>query len=289
MQMWKVIYTIGCSLIALSIGAQGLDSTLSLAHKMYELERYEQAIPFYERARFFTPSGSLEASILFKMGECYRKSDQAKKSLDYYDRAYFNSTLAPEKQAALVAKIRALINLKEFHLALAEIYAANPNGAEEQRRLDFFTGICFYANGDFKGSFDNFLMAASGDSAKINALNKLFPDSTTLYRPRPKLAKKLSFFLPGLGQFYSGDIRNGLNSLGLNLAFMALSVNVGINYTFFDALLAVFPWLNRYYLGGTVKAEIIAHKKRLENRQEFYLKVIEIFDNSDAITLPTQP
>lgn len=283
--MSRIISTIVCSLLMLGSFAQGLDSTMALAQRLFKQNQFEQAIYFYERARFFSPQ-ELEAPILFKMGECYRQSDQAETSLAYFDRAYFNSQDEKLKQEALLAKVQSLIQLKDFNLALAEIYAANPQEPLLQQRFHFYEGLCHYTQMNFEQSYHSFIAAAGADSNKVKELVSLYSDTSALFRPRPGLAKKLSFFLPGLGQFYAGDYRNGFNSLALNAAFIALTINVGLTYSTFDALLAVFPWLQRYYIGGTDKAKLIAKNKLLKNRQEFFLEVLEILENEKATASP---
>lgn len=285
--MWKVFYTAVCSLILLGLTGQSLDSTFSLGEKLYEEGRYAEAIYFYERVRFFT-SDELSNEVLFKMGECYRRKADPESAKAYFDRVYFNSKDPQQKQDALLAKVQSLVQQKKFPAALAEIYAANPVDAKQSQRFSFYEGICHYGRTDFEASFDAFIAAAGADSTKVAALKTLYSDTARLYRPRPKIAKRLSYFLPGLGQFYAGDLKNGFNSLALNAAFMALAVNVGVNYTYFDALLSVMPWLQRYYIGGTDKAKMIAEKKLLENRQAFYLEVIGIFEQP-ITSPPTQP
>lgn len=281
--MWRLFYTVVCSLLLSGLSSQSLDSTFALAERLYAQERYSEATFFYERARFFSPE-EIEVEILYKMGQCYRRSFEAEKALAYFDRVYFTSSEALLKQEALLAKVQSLIQIKRFSLALAEIYASNPANKEQELRFHFYEGICHYARKDFDQSFHSFTAAAGDDSAKVNSIAQLYSDTSSLYRPRPKLAKKMSYFLPGLGQLYSGDLKNGLNSIALNVAMVALAVNVGVNYSLFDAFLAVFPWVQRYYLGGTDKAEMIAKEKLLENRQLFYLEVLQVFDNDSSTT-----
>lgn len=285
--MWRAFYTAVCSLLLFGLSAQSLDSTLSLGERLYAQERYGEAIYFYERVRFFT-SGELSNEVLFKMGECYRKKGDPESAKAYFDRVYFNSKDSRLKQDALLGKVQSLVLQKRFAAALAEVYASNPVDAEQGQRFSFYEGICHFGRADFESSYDAFTAAAGADSTKVQALRLLYSDTAMLYRPRPKLAKKLSYFLPGLGQFYAGDYKNGFNSLAINAAFMALAVNVGLNYTYVDALLAIMPWLQRYYIGGTDKAEMIAEKKLLDNRQAFYLEAIGIFDQS-ITSPPEQP
>ncbi len=276
--MWRLIYTAVYSLIISFASAQGLDSTFALAEDLYQQERYGEAIYFYERARFFSDK-ELETDILFKMGQSYRRSAEPEKALAYFDRVYFTAKDQKLKQEAILAKVQSLVQMRSFTQALAEIYSAQAANDEQEQRLSFYEGICHYARMDFSSAHEAFIAATGKDSAKARAIVALYADTSSLYRPRPKVAKRLSYFMPGLGQLYAGDVKNGLNSMALNAAMVALTINVGVNYSTFDAFLAVFPWVQRYYLGGTDKAEMIAQDKLLENRQDFYLEIMEIFDD----------
>ncbi len=80
-------------------------------------------------------------------------------------------------------------------------------------------------------------------------------------KKNPKTARVLSMILPGAGQFYAGDIKNGLNSLLLNALLGFWFVTTGLAYTFVDAAATVTPWLFRYYGGGIRRAGEIVEKK----------------------------
>ena len=86
--------------------------------------------------------------------------------------------------------------------------------------------------------------------------------------------------LPGSGQIYSGDFKNGINSILLTGGLAALGVLMYNQYSLLDAFLAVFPWFFRYYQGGYEKAKNIAHDKRAIRRDKTYKKVLEIVNES---------
>jgi len=60
----------------------------------------------------------------------------------------------------------------------------------------------------------------------------------------------MSSVLPGLGQVYIGDIKDGVNSLAINAAMVTLTYTTIITYTPLDGVLLMSPWLLRYYVGG---------------------------------------
>jgi hypothetical protein len=85
----------------------------------------------------------------------------------------------------------------------------------------------------------------------------------------------MSIFLPGLGQFYAGDIKNGLNSLLLTGGFFTIGFIVAINYSLVDAMVAVVPWIQRYYVGGYNRAAGIAENKKKSKQDKVYQAILQ--------------
>ena len=81
--------------------------------------------------------------------------------------------------------------------------------------------------------------------------------------------------LPGAGQFYAGDYKNGINSLLINALLGYWLISAGISFTFLDAAATVSPWLFRYYAGGMRRAGEILEKKKEEGLRKVFGKVLE--------------
>lgn len=79
---------------------------------------------------------------------------------------------------------------------------------------------------------------------------------------------------------YSGDFRNGLNSLLLTGGFITLGVFMAQEYTYLDAILTTLPWFMRYRKGGFTKAYGIAHDKRAMRRNKSFKKILYIIEKS---------
>ena len=83
--------------------------------------------------------------------------------------------------------------------------------------------------------------------------------------------------IPGLGQFYAGDIRDGLNSLIISSAFMYLGINTALQYSFIEAT-SVVPWFARYYMGGYNHAKIIMENRIEEKQFSIYQQILKIIE-----------
>jgi TM2 domain-containing membrane protein YozV len=95
--------------------------------------------------------------------------------------------------------------------------------------------------------------------------------------PKPGLAKLFSIFIPGAGQFYAGDIKNGFNSLLLTGGFLALGIYSLLFFTPFDAIVTVAPWFQRYFMGGYKRAALIAADRLNEKQNRIYLQILACF------------
>ena len=96
--------------------------------------------------------------------------------------------------------------------------------------------------------------------------------------PKPKTAKILSMIVPGSGQFYAGDIKNGINSLLLTGGFIYLGVHAALNYGIINSLASASPWIQRYYLGGFKRAELIAEERLALKRDRIYQQILDVFE-----------
>ncbi|MCF8363481.1 MAG: hypothetical protein K9G70_12755 [Prolixibacteraceae bacterium] len=85
----------------------------------------------------------------------------------------------------------------------------------------------------------------------------------------------MSGIIPGSGQFVTGEVKAGLNSMLLIGGLYILSVHVINLYSFWDAAIALFPWIQRYYLGGMDHSKDLAESKIRSKRYSSYLKVLE--------------
>lgn len=272
-----VLRTIFIALFSFSFlfaGAQPTKNILTFAEEQYRIGNYSSALIEYQRAIFFgtEPTGTIFAH----MGDCcynLKKYDQA---LEFYDRAYFTYQEDSSKIQSLLNKAKCNIVTKQYNIALIDLLGISDSIPEATFRLkQFYIGICYFGTDQFQQAQQFFLDAVNPSFvAQRTEIEKLLQDRK-LNVPNPKTASILSMCFPGLGQFYAGDIKNGLNSLLLSTALLALGAKIAHEQTIVDAFFTVIPWLQRYYQGGYMRAEKIAFEKRAENRNKVYKEVVQ--------------
>jgi tetratricopeptide (TPR) repeat protein len=247
-----------------------------MANHYYKDGNYTLAIKEYQRTLFF--SQNTDPKILYQVGMCFQKLDQYDKASEFFDKAFFSFTTDSLKLNALFKKAECLLLNKDYSLALTELFGISDTvSANNYHKRELYSGIAYFGIEDFDNAEKCFINAVdSGCIAEREHIKTIFKDKKRFYRPKPTTASILSMCFPGLGQFYSGDIRNGLNSVVLTSALVFLGVRIAVNQTIWDALFTIAPWYQRYYQGGYIRAENIALEKRANKRRLAYEEIIQI-------------
>ena len=260
-----------------SINAQNLAQTFELAEHLLSLGQYGAALENYERVLFFDEENQYKSDCFYQMAVCSQKLGRWNEAGRYYNLAFYateEDEIHREIQFQLVA-VKLLsqdfIAAKEELFVLEELLAG-----EEEPRFLFYSGIAAFVMENYD-SAEVYLNKYLGEDldARIR-LQQLFTQNEKISRINPKRARILSIILPGLGQFYAGDVKSGLNSLILTAGIMALGIHVGITVSLWDALLTVAPWYMRYFQGGFKAAERIATQKKVHKRAGLYQALIDL-------------
>ena len=115
---------------------------------------------------------------------------------------------------------------------------------------------------------------------EIQKFNKLIEEQKNAKEKNPKLALYLSI-IPGLGQTYAGNPKDGLNAFILNASLIAASTYSLITQNYADFILVEIELLIRFYKGNLANAEQEAVKYNLEQNEKYAHKMMEIVENSE--------
>ena len=258
--------------------AQSLEQTVALADEQVTLNNYEGALRHYRRALFFD-DGSQRLALCQKLADCYLQLGNTKQGTYFLDAAY---AAVPESASAdslknelIFDKTAALIRAGDYNFAQLELLNLNPSLPPEfDRKRTFYTAVIHFQLEDFEASKTAFLALCGHVEGNADRIDALFEQNRKLKRINPNKVRMMSVIVPGLGQFWCGDVKNGLNSLLLTGGFAALFVAVGAEFTLIDALVSVMPWYQRYYIGGYQKAYEIAQNKVQSKRNVIYQQLL---------------
>jgi len=260
--------------------SQNLEEIVKYSDQLFEKGNFELSVNEYNRALFF---GSTESDkICLKIANCYFKMKKLDQSIQFYDRAYFSSNSDSIKTEAILGKSFSLILDKNYMLAISELLNLDSTKiAYHNIKLNFLKGIAYF--GLHQDEFSElYFERCYSQISKVNhseIMNEFNSIRKNEKRFNPKTAYFLSLVLPGVGQFYSGAIKEGLNSIVLLDGLLVGAIFLAKEYSIFLTFVSILPWYQRYYLGGANKAEKLTLEKQTLRRNDSYqiiLKKIEI-------------
>ena len=261
--------------------AQTQEQTIAMGMEQQQLKNYDAATAFYLRSLYFE-QGSKRAFLYQQLGDCYFGAENYEKAAYSYELGYSSEINDSVKTELLFKKTSALLLQEKYQYALAELFSL-PDSMSNiyfNRKKNFYLGIAYFGNNEFPLSEKNFLGALPKNTiTEAKQIKDLFIKNKKVSRVKPKTARILSMCLPGLGQFYAGDIKNGFNSLIINALFVGLFTYSFVTISPIDAYFSVLPWFQRYYKGGYTKAGIIAEQKVKKRRVKVYNQIITTVSN----------
>lgn len=276
----SILFLTTCSLCVYGTSAQTLDETLKFADYQFKSANYNLALKEYQRVLFFNGNRKVQ-HIYEQIGNIYLYRKNFDKAKYYFELSYKTSRSDSTKTEMIFKKASCSMLDKKFKQAIFELMNI-PDSTDDKTasRKNFYFAVCYWGLEDFNQAENSFLKILSKENQSgKEAIALLFDKKKNFYRPNPKTAKIMSIVLPGSGQIYSGDFKNGINSLLLTGGFVTLGIYMTHYYSFFDAFLTAIPWFMRYYQGGYKNAEKIAFAKRANRRNETYQNIIRIIKN----------
>lgn len=251
------------------------DSLLLFAENEYNSGNYELAIKELLRISYFQ-DGS-DADILMLLADCYYQKGDWSTARQYYDQVYRITREENKLFAAKLKKISSLVLETNYKQALIDLYSIHDTLYQKHFvEIDLLFAICHFGLEEFDQSKKYFKHAVGNNVDAKEKIDSIFSVKKMFKRPHPGFAYTLSIIIPGLGQIYSGDVSEGLNSFFLTEAFLVLGLIVSYEYSIMDAIVSILPWYQRYYMGGLTNTWEVAVDKRQIRRSEAYKQVLDI-------------
>ncbi len=266
------------SFITTSAVAQNLDETFRFGKEQFALGNYKAASLAFERVRYFG-RGLYLTSTLDHLARIEAKYGRLEHAISLYGQASLSAETVNEQAWFTLRKCALLIQSGNPQFAKIELLGI-PDGVEDSlfRYQNFLLGVEAFSVYEFEQSRTSFKAAVSHDTIKARLkIDSLFDALAGIRHPNPRTARLLSMIIPGAGQFYAGDIKNGINSFLLTGAFIALGITVALNYSILDGIASAVPWFQRYYMGGYQRAENIARNRLRQKQDAVYQQVLKLF------------
>ena len=270
-------------LFCLGLQAQDIQSTFELGKEQFAMGNSLAASSALQRVLYFGKGIHYEESLEL-MGRLSLRESEPERAAEYYGRA---ALVASEEQKAywyILRKASCYLQLKRTGLAKIELLGI-PDQSDDSLVFyrNFLLGTSFFIEKNFTESKVHFHSALPETQKNAHfQIDSLFTRLAEIKHPNPKIASTLSVIIPGLGQFYAGDVRNGLNSFLLTAGFMALAISTSFQYGFVETIASVIPWLQRYYTGGYKRAKIIAAEKLESKQNKIYQDILHVFESQSV-------
>ena len=235
------------------------DPVFDLGDRLFASGDYDAAITEYKRFLFFNVDHPQAVEAQFKIGLAYRAQEWWVEAVEAMIAAVQLTTKTELQAERRVELAVTLIASGAYDLALVELIKVDmqSQSARLRQRARFLRGVAYLyqfkweqARSVFQVYFDE-IPSAAGAAAEIDTL---FLDALNRSQKSEKAARLLSTFLPGLGQTYAGDWKNGLNALLLNGVLGYITLDAAIERDYDDALLSFFFLFYRYYAGNRYRA-----------------------------------
>jgi tetratricopeptide (TPR) repeat protein len=266
------------SLLATAIRSQDLKQTLALGDQMFAFGQYDAALKLYNRAAFFG-NDSIRTELFPLIAHSYFQTADYRNSLFYYELAANNARNDSLVNEYFFAKVLCYYVLEEYDYAVQQLLAfEQADDVYFMNRYYFYNALIYLKRDQPEESLEYFLKMLDSDEVRAQ-LTREFAKAR-LHLPNPNTAKILSIILPGMGQLYSGDYKNAVNSLMLTGALAGLTVLIAVNYSFLDAALSTVSWLQRYYMGGFTRAGVIARERQIEKRELLLSRSLELLESA---------
>ncbi|MBD3373615.1 hypothetical protein GF406_01150 [candidate division KSB1 bacterium] len=263
------------------------DVCLSSADKFYEIGNYDLAITEYKRFIFFNPNDETASNIYYKIGLAFRNQAKWSEAIQSIGKSISLTTQDSIKDDRGISKAIIYISKSDFSSAEFELLRiANFSKYHSLRKkANFFLGVCYLYTAKWEDSRLSFNHCFTNSPSVRSKIDSLLEFSSNLKYKSPRLARWLSTFLPGSGQIYGGDTKNGINALILNSLTSYLLIDSLIENRLKDALIGNITLFERYYRGNRYNAEQIIKIYNMRISQNFAKNILDYLNKMEPLIL----
>ncbi|MBI1928870.1 tetratricopeptide repeat protein [Candidatus Poribacteria bacterium] len=264
------------------------DPALDLGDYLFALRNYDEAITEYKRFIFFHPDDPRASDAFCKIGLAYQSEQRWTEAIDALETAIQqtgDATLKTERRIDLAVT---MIASGQYDLALIELLKVStqngrvrllPNPSDRLRQralfLQGFAYLCRFNWESARQAFKTYFDANPELQHKAKTIDALFEGALHCPQKSVTVAKVLSTILPGAGQAYVGEWKNGLNALALNGLLGFASVNAALDKHYQDATFLTFFLFRRYYLGNRYRAGEAAKEFNERSDRQHAAKILD--------------
>ncbi|MEN9979774.1 MAG: hypothetical protein ABIK38_05450 [candidate division WOR-3 bacterium] len=254
---------------------------IELAKTLAESGNYYEAVTEYKRFIFYSRDSMEIAGAWREIGKIYQSQCMFAEAKNAFKTAVrFASDDSFQALLRIDLGINYLVSndLSQGELELLRVATFTSYPQIRQRAYLFFAVSCLYRQ-QFDDALNAFHLAFDSLSSERQLIDSLLNPQKWPRKLSPNVALWLSTFIPGAGQIYAGDWRNGINALILNTAFILLVARTITTHNFEEAVFVYLPLFCRYYWGNRLKAREIANLRNKNEGRILAHKILTAFSN----------
>lgn len=245
---------------AINLQAQfGFDGQFNYAKKLYYDEKYFNAVTEFKRLLFFDDANKYVFVANKFIGLSYKAGAKFSDAVYHFTLAEKNAQNNEElfETRIEIIKVNILRRSTGRAFTMLDSLQSDKRFLNKINEINYWRGWAYIFSDDWENASLSFA------SISTNHELKSFADSINNQFYNITLSKVLSVFLPGAGQFYTGEYVSGLISLGWNVLWGYLTVSAFIDERIFDGFMigSLLWW--RFYTGNLQNAEKFALEKNL--------------------------
>lgn len=273
-----ILVLVGCFLVLGAGWSNARDVALELADGLFDMGSYQEAVTEYKRFIYFNPDNETNGEVYYRIGLAYRNEGKWREAADAVRKSISmtsGDSLRDERRISVAVILLAGGNLSgaEFDLLRVANFSDYP---WLKKKAFFFLGVCYIYGYRWEESQKALARYFSDSpSQEGHQVDSLLARSSGLRYKSPGVAKWLSTFLPGSGQIYCGNWRNGINALAVNSLTGYLLVDAALDQRFADLSVSHFTLFYRYYRGNRHNAEKAALLKNEDLSRTLAKKIMD--------------
>jgi tetratricopeptide (TPR) repeat protein len=230
-----------------------------LAKQLYADEKYYDAVTELKRLLYFDKSETYNYKANVLIGKSYKQGGKFSDAVKYFTLAEINAASSDELYYSRIENVRVNILRRTTDRALDLL-----NSLEDDKRfslkkdeLNYWCGWAYIFADDWENAAFSFGKIDNEHELKLLA-EKVEDEKYSV-----NFAKIISMFIPGAGQFYTGEYISGLLSLGWNVLWGYLTIKSFVDDRIFDGIMVGSLLWFRFYNGNIYNAEKFAEEKNL--------------------------
>ncbi len=252
-------------LIFLAIGqkvfSQGVfEKQFNYAKKLYNEEHYFDCITEFKRLLFFDSTGEYNFAANNYIGDAYKEGAKFSNAIIYYTFAEINARNFNDlfKVKINIIRVNILRRTTDRALQLLDSLNNDKRFINYKKEIDYWRGWAYIFADDWYKASGYFALTDSNKTLQ-KLCEKVDNEKYSVI-----FAQIISHFIPGAGQFYTGNYLSGLLSLAWNGLWGYLAVKAFIDNRIFDGFMITnFLWL-RFYNGNLQNSKNFAEEKNIK-------------------------